>query len=64
MPNVRSDNRDLCLLLWRGGGQHGAQDHGHGRRLLGGGIPGKMLNAARSAAFIKAFMDKGRLSRS
>ena len=29
---------------------------------LGGGIPGKMLNPARSAAFMEAFLDKGRLS--
>ena len=29
---------------------------------LGGGIPGKMLNSARSAAFIQAFNEKGRLS--
>lgn len=29
---------------------------------LGGGIPGKMLNAARSADFIKSFNNKGRLS--
>ena len=29
---------------------------------LGGGIPAKVLNPARSATFIKAFNDKGRLS--
>jgi glucokinase len=29
---------------------------------LGGGIPAKMLNAARIEAFIKEFNDKGRLS--
>jgi glucokinase len=29
---------------------------------LGGGIPAKVLNPQRSAAFIKAFNDKGRLS--
>jgi glucokinase len=29
---------------------------------LGGGIPGKMLTAARSAAFMEAFNNKGRLS--
>jgi glucokinase len=29
---------------------------------LGGGIPGKLLNSARRAAFIQAFNEKGRLS--
>lgn len=62
MSDVRPDDGDFRLRLWSRGRQHGPEDDGDRRRLLGRRYSRKMLNAERIEAFIEAFNDKGRLS--
>ena len=54
--------RSLCLHFGAEAGNMALKTMATGGVYLGGGIPAKMLNAARIEAFIEAFNDKGRLS--